>query len=241
MTTETLFIADLHLTLERPDITQRFLSFLENRASKAEALYILGDFFDAWIGDDDPTPPNQAVKKQLKKLTTSGTKVYLQQGNRDFLFGDRFFRETGVIPLDDYTIIELYGVPTLLMHGDLLCTDDVAYQAFRNKSHTPEWKHKMLSKPLIIRMLIARWFRLRSQFHKRKKTVEIMDVNQQAVLDTLRHNKAIRLIHGHTHRPAVHDFELDGQTAQRFVLENWKPNSASFLCWNNDGYTIESV
>jgi UDP-2,3-diacylglucosamine hydrolase len=239
--TETLFIADLHLTLERPEITQRFLAFLENRASRVESLYILGDFFDAWIGDDDPTPPNRTVIKQLNKLTSGGTKVFLQQGNRDFLLGDRFFQETGVTPLEDYKVIDLYGVPTLLMHGDLLCTDDIAYQEFRNKSHTPEWRHKMLSKPLIIRMLIARWFRLRSRFHKNRKTAEIMDVNQQTVLETLRAYKAERLIHGHTHRPAVHDFQLDGRPVQRFVLENWKPDSASFLCWNKEGYTIESV
>lgn len=236
MSTEILFIADLHLTIEKPAVTSRFLDFLANRASDADALYILGDFFDAWIGDDDPTPPNGAVRKQLRKLTDLGTKVYFQQGNRDFLIGSRFARETGVVLLDDHVVIDLFGVPTLLMHGDLLCSDDTAYQAFRKKSHTPEWQRNMLSKPLLLRMLIARWLRWRSHFHKSRKTLQIMDVNQQTVLETMRRHKALRLIHGHTHRPAVHDFVIDGQKAQRFVLANWTTDSASCLSWTSKGY-----
>jgi len=177
-----LFISDLHLSLEKPEITRRFLNFLENRAAGAEALYILGDLFDAWIGDDDPTPPNGKIRRQLKQLTDSGTKVYLQPGNRDFLLGERFCRDTGVTLLGDYQVIDLYGVSTLLTHGDLLCTDDLPYQAFRAKSHTPEWMRSVLSKPLLLRLLAARWYRLRSFWHKRKKSQEIMDVNQQTVI-----------------------------------------------------------
>jgi len=241
LTAQILFIADLHLSIERPGITRRFLDFLQETAVQAEALYILGDFFDAWIGDDDPTPPNTAVKKQLKKLTEAGTKVYFQQGNRDFLIGARFARETGVILLDDHVVIDLFGVPTLLMHGDLLCTDDTAYQAFREKSHSSQWQQNMLAKPLLLRMLIARWLRWRSHFHKSKKTLEIMDVNQQTVQETMRHYKAKRLIHGHTHRPAVHDLEIDGETAQRFVLGNWTADTANCLSWTDKGYEITEL
>jgi len=238
LTAEILFIADLHLSIEKPGVTRRFLDFLNERAVQAEALYILGDFFDAWIGDDDPTPPNTAVKKQLRKLTDTGTKVYFQQGNRDFLIGARFARETGIEMLDDHVVIDLFGVPTLLMHGDLLCTDDTAYQAFRVKSHSSQWQQNMLAKPLLLRMLIARWLRWRSHFHKSKKTLEIMDVNQQTVLEIMRRHKARCLIHGHTHRPAVHELEIDGQNAQRFVLANWTTDSASFLSWTDKGYEI---
>lgn len=241
MSDETLFIADLHLTLEKPEVTRRFLSFLESRAGRAKALYILGDFFDAWVGDDDYTPPNDKIRNRLKQLTSSGTEVYLQQGNRDFLVGERFCRETGVVLIEDYVVIDLFGVPTLLMHGDLLCTDDIAYQEFRTKSHTEEWKQMMLSKPLFLRLIISRWYRFRSHFHKRRKTLEIMDVNQNAVIDAMGKYNALRLIHGHTHRPAVHDFELEGKTAQRFVLANWVKESGSVLCWNADGYKIEQL
>jgi UDP-2,3-diacylglucosamine hydrolase len=135
-----LFISDLHLSLEKPEITRRFLNFLANRATKAQAVYILGDLFDAWIGDDDFTPPNNKIRAQLKQLTDSGIKVYLQQGNRDFLLGTRFAQDTGVTLLNDYEVIQLYGCPTLLTHGDLLCTDDLAYQEFRVKSRVIEWR-----------------------------------------------------------------------------------------------------
>jgi UDP-2,3-diacylglucosamine hydrolase len=236
---ETIFISDLHLSLEKPEITRRFLDFLTNRAQKAQAIYILGDLFDAWIGDDDFTPPNNKIRTQLKQLTDSGTKVYLQLGNRDFLLGTRFVQDTGVILLDDYTVIDLYGTLTLLTHGDLLCTDDLPYQAFRAKSHTPEWQHNVLSKPLLFRLLAARWYRLRSYFHKRKKSQDIMDVNQDTVANVMREHCTLRLIHGHTHRPKLHNFTIDNQAAQRFVLAAWSKDSGEILCWNNDGYQIE--
>lgn len=238
---EILFISDLHISIEKPEITRRFLTFLEKRASQAEKLYILGDLFDAWIGDDDPTPPNYKIKKQLKQLTSSGTAVYLQQGNRDFLLGKRFCNETGVTLLDDYERIDLFGEPTLLMHGDLLCSDDIPYQEFRIKSHSPEWQHRVLSKPLLIRLIAARWYRFRSHFHKRGKTQEIMDVNQQTVISLMQQYATLRLIHGHTHRPAVHDLMINNQPAQRFVLADWKKTSASVLCWTADGYQIENL
>ncbi|MFI3186845.1 MAG: UDP-2,3-diacylglucosamine diphosphatase [Methylococcaceae bacterium] len=241
MKQEILFISDLHLSLEKPEITHRFLSFLKNRAPKASAVYILGDLFDAWIGDDDFTPPNNKIRKQLKQLTNSGIPVYLQQGNRDFLLGKQFAEDTGVILLDEYAVIDLYGTPTLLTHGDLLCTDDLPYQVFRVKAHSPEWQESVLSKPLLLRLLAARWYRIRSYFHKRKKTQDIMDVNQDTVTTVMREKRCLRLIHGHTHRPAVHDFEIDQLAAQRFVLAAWSKHSAEALCWDSNGYHTEAL
>jgi UDP-2,3-diacylglucosamine hydrolase len=238
---QTLFISDLHLCLEKPQITHRFLTFLKNRAIHAEALYILGDLFDTWVGDDDFMPPINKIRKQLKQLTDSGVKVYLQQGNRDFLLGHRFSQQTGVILLDDHAVIDLYGTPTLLMHGDLLCTDDLPYQAFRMKSHTSEWQQNVLSKPLALRLLAARWYRLRSFFHKRGKTQDIMDVNQNTVIETLRTYNCLQLIHGHTHRPSIHTFEIDGKSAQRFVLAEWRSDKAEALCWTDNSYRVEVV
>ncbi len=238
---DILFISDLHIGLEKPEITDRFLSFLTNRAPLASAVYILGDLFDAWIGDDDPTPPNNKVRKHLKQLTTSGTAVFLQPGNRDFLLGKQFCRDTGVKLLGDYAVIDLYGIQTLLTHGDLLCTDDLAYQAFRDKAHSPEWQHNVLSKPLILRLLVARWYRIRSFFHKRKKSYDIMDVNQNTVRQVMSQHHCLRLIHGHTHRPSVHNFELDNDIAQRFVLAAWDKKVGEVLCWNKDGYKRELI
>ena len=239
MKQDILFISDLHLSLEKPEITRRFLDFLTNRATKAKAVYILGDLFDTWIGDDDFMPPNNKIRAQLKQLTDSGTKVFLQQGNRDFLLGTRFAQDTGVTLLDDYAVIDLYGTPTLITHGDLLCTDDLPYQTFRVKSHTLEWQRNVLSKPLLLRLLAARWYRLRSYFHKRKKSQDIMDVNQDTVAKIMRDYGTLRLIHGHTHRPALHRFEINGQAAQRFVLAAWTKDSGEVLCWNNDSYQVE--
>lgn len=241
MDTEILFISDLHISLEKPEITRRFLAFLKNRAPKAAAVYILGDLFDTWIGDDDPTPPNKEIRKQLKQLTDSGTEVYLQQGNRDFLLGAEFCRNTGVKLIDEYVVIDLHGTATLLTHGDLLCTDDQLYQAFRNKSRTQEWKQNVLRKPLLLRLLVARWYRLRSYFHKRKKSMAIMDVNQDTVINVMRQHNARRLIHGHTHRPAIHDLTIDGQSAQRFVLAAWRKDAGHVLCWRNEGYKVEII
>ncbi|NOQ36358.1 MAG: UDP-2,3-diacylglucosamine diphosphatase [Methylococcaceae bacterium] len=232
------FISDLHIALEKPAITQRFLNFLNTEATKAKAIYILGDLFDVWVGDDDFTPPINKIKKHFKHLSDSGVKIYLQQGNRDFLLGDRFCQQTGIILLDEYAVIDLYGVNTLITHGDLLCTDDKPYQAFREKSHTEEWQQNILSKPLLLRLLGARWYRFRSFFHKKNKSQEIMDVNQQTVIEVMGKYKVLRLIHGHTHRPAIHDLRINEQQAQRFVLSEWKKDGASILSWNQQGYKI---
>ena len=241
MKTDILFISDLHLSLEKTEICQRFYNFLQNRATQAHSLYILGDLFDAWIGDDDNTPPNKTIKQALKTLSESGTKIYLQQGNRDFLLGAAFCQQAGISLLDEYTVINLNGQNTLLTHGDLLCSDDLAYQAFRLKAHSPEWQKNVLSKPLLLRLLAARWYRLRSYFHKRGKTQDIMDVNQQTVIEVMRQHQCQRLIHGHTHRPNQHQFILDGQTATRWVLADWKKNSAEILCWDGRDFRVELI
>jgi UDP-2,3-diacylglucosamine hydrolase len=236
-----LFISDLHLSWDKPNLTQKFLRFLDQRASNAVALYILGDLFDAWVGDDDFTPPGNKVRSGLKKLVSSGTDVYLQTGNRDFLLGERFCRETGIKLLDDHIVIDLYGEPTLLMHGDLLCTDDIPYQAFRAKSHTKAWQDNVLGKPLWLRLLAARWYRFRSFFHKRKKSTAIMDVNQSTVIDTLSKYHCLRLIHGHTHRPDVHQLEINGQSAQRIVLADWSKIQGEVLVWHEHGFHREKI
>jgi UDP-2,3-diacylglucosamine hydrolase len=235
---EMLFISDLHLGASRLGVTRKFLDFLERRAPRAERLYILGDLFDAWVGDDDPTPPRRAVKAALRRLTSGGTEVYFQHGNRDFLLGERFARETGVKFLPDYALIDLYGETTVLMHGDLLCSDDKPYLEFRAKTRTAEWRSRTLGLPLIVRLAAARWYRLRSYWHKSKKSQKIMDVNPDAVRETLARHGAARLIHGHTHRPAVHDLTVAGRRAQRFVLAPWE-GEGSLLCWNERGWRVE--
>ncbi|MEQ1636248.1 MAG: UDP-2,3-diacylglucosamine diphosphatase [Methylococcales bacterium] len=241
MKTEILFISDLHLSLEKPALTRHFVEFIQHRAPQAAKVYILGDLFDVWVGDDDWTPPTGQIRQQLKQLTESGTEVYLQTGNRDFLLGERFCRDTGAQLLGDYALLYLNGVATLLTHGDLLCTDDVAYQHFRVKAHSPAWQQSVLSKPLLLRLLAARWYRLRSFWHKRNKTQDIMDVNQETVLQVMGEHNTWRLIHGHTHRPAVHDFMLNGKPAQRFVLAQWLPEKIELLSWTEQGYRLEKL
>ncbi len=232
------FISDLHLSFEKKDLVQRFLQFLEHQAVQSQAVYILGDLFDSWIGDDDNTPPNKKIKQALRTLTQSGTTVFLQNGNRDFLMGSRFSQETGVQLLGDYHVIELNGERILLTHGDLLCSDDTAYQAFRQKSRSPEWQHNVLSKPLWLRLIAARWYRVRSHWHKRKKTLEIMDVNPHTVASVMQEHDCFQLIHGHTHRPATHEFYIDEQPAIRRVLTDWKKGPIELLYW--DGYHFSS-
>ena len=241
MKTEILFISDLHLAWDKSEITQRFLHFLESRAVQAKALYILGDLFDAWVGDDDFSPPTPVIRVALKRLSQSGTNIYFQQGNRDFLLANRFCADTGVALLDDPYVIDLFGIATLLMHGDLLCTDDVPYQEFRLKARSREWQHNVVTKPLFIRLLAARWYRLRSYFHKRQKSQEIMDVNQDTVIHTMQKYKCFRLIHGHTHRPNIHYFEIDGKPAQRYVLPAWTTAKGEVMVWDENGCRVEAV
>ncbi|WP_044184859.1 UDP-2,3-diacylglucosamine diphosphatase [Phytobacter massiliensis] len=217
----TLFIADLHLQTEEPAITAGFLRFLRTQASAADALYILGDLFEAWIGDDDPTPLHHEVAAALRALTESGVPCYFIHGNRDFLLGKRFARESGMQLLPEEKVLNLYGRNVLIMHGDTLCTDDAGYQAFRAKVHQPWLQTLFLALPLFIRRRIAARMRAGSKAANSSKSVDIMDVNPQAVIDAMEKQHVQYLIHGHTHRPAVHALTVNGMPAQRVVLGAW--------------------
>lgn len=218
----SLFISDLHLTEERPEANERFIAFLEEKARAAEALYILGDFFEYWIGDDDLGEPfNAVIAGLLADLTRRGVKVYLMHGNRDFLIGERFCTATGVKLLDDPTVNAIQGMPTLLIHGDTLCTDDVEYQAWRRKARDPAFQADFLAKPLAERRRTILQMREKSKQVVQGKTAEIMDVNEDAVRQALRRHGVRRLIHGHTHRPGRHAFEVDGERCERWVLPDW--------------------
>lgn len=236
----TLFISDLHLDPQRPAITTLFLDFLKRRAAKAEALYILGDLFEAWIGDDDDAQLGREVASALSDLTAQGVAVYLVHGNRDFLLGERFAASSGVQLLPETTVIDLYGTPTLIMHGDTLCTDDVAYQAFRAQVRSPQWQSQLLTRPLAERRQIARQLREGSQQATRQKASEITDVNPDAVVRTMREHGVYRLIHGHTHRPATHELLIDGRPAQRIVLGDWYEQGSVLSC-DTGGCRLEGL
>ncbi|KLD63640.1 UDP-2,3-diacylglucosamine diphosphatase [Dyella japonica] len=218
----TLFIADLHLDDSRPQITRLFEDFLaSDEARSADAVYILGDLVEAWIGDDDDAELPSRIARATKALSDSGVPVYFMVGNRDFLLGQVFAERAGMTLLEDGTVHELYGRPTLLMHGDVLCTDDVAYQAVRKQVRTPQWQAQILAMPLDARRAFAAKARADSKAHTGATMETIMDVNADATADTMRKAGVSRLIHGHTHRPAIHRFDLDGQTAERIVLGDW--------------------
>lgn len=217
----TLFIADLHLHPEEPAITAGFLRFLRGEARSADALYILGDLFEAWIGDDDPQPLHQQIAHEIRALVESGVPCYFIHGNRDFLLGKRFARESGMLLLPEEQRLELYGRPVLILHGDTLCTDDAGYQAFRAKVHQPWLQTLFLALPLFIRHRIAAKMRDGSKIANSDKSMEIMDVNPQAVVAAMEKHHVQWLIHGHTHRPAVHALTANDQPAFRVVLGAW--------------------
>jgi UDP-2,3-diacylglucosamine hydrolase len=217
----TLFIADLHLQTEEPAITAGFLRFLAGEARHADALYILGDLFEAWIGDDDPNPLHQQIARAIKALVDSGVPCYFIHGNRDFLLGKRFARESGMTLLPEEQRLELYGRPLLILHGDTLCIDDAGYQAFRAKVHTPWIQKLFLMLPLFIRQKIAARMRADSKAANSHKSMEIMDVNPQAVVDVMEKHHVQWLIHGHTHRPDMHTLTANGEPAYRVVLGAW--------------------
>ena len=217
----TYFISDLHLQTSDSAITKIFLRFLNKQALTADALYILGDLFEVWIGDDDNTHFANAITSALKKLTASGVKVYFMRGNRDFAIGQRFATTTGITLLTDPSVIDLYGKKILLMHGDLLCTDDQKYQTFRRKVYQPKFQARLLRLPLWVRRLIAAWARYQSKKHTQTTDLIIQDVNQNTVQHYLQKYQVDLLIHGHTHRPATHHLNFNGQPAQRIVLAAW--------------------
>ncbi|MEN1943338.1 UDP-2,3-diacylglucosamine diphosphatase [Luteimonas sp. MJ293] len=222
----TLFIADLHLDPERPDITRLFGDFLDAEARQANALYILGDLFESWVGDDDPSEAGAFVAAKLKTLADNGVPVFFMHGNRDFMLGRDYAARAGMRLLPDPTVIELYGKPVLLMHGDLLCTDDVEYQKVRAQVRNPDWRAHMLSQPLQARLAFAQQARAASLARqgemKHAGTMEsITDASPVTVEDTLRRFGIDTLIHGHTHRPAIHDLTVGDRACRRIVLGDW--------------------
>ena len=217
----TLFIADLHLQTEEPAITDGCLRFLQGEARQADAMYILGDLFEAWIGDDDPNPLHQQIASAIKAVVDAGVPCYFIHGNRDFLVGQRFARQSGMLLLAEEERLDLYGREVLIMHGDTLCTDDPGYLAFRAKVHTPWIQRLFLALPLLIRRRIAARMRADSKAANSSKSMDIMDVNPQAVVDVMERHHVQWLIHGHTHRPAVHELQANGQPAWRVVLGAW--------------------
>lgn len=218
----TFFISDLHLCASRPKITETFLTFLKDIQEKAESLYILGDLFEYWAGDDDLNEAfNQRIINAFRALAQSGVAIFFMHGNRDFLIGETFCNAAHIHLLADPTLITLCGHRILLSHGDALCTDDVAYQAFRNQVRAPEWQAQFLDQPLETRKKQIEAIRARSEEEKTTKNFAIMDVNEQAVIDLLRQYQPDLFIHGHTHRPNVHEINLDGKLIKRVVLGDW--------------------
>lgn len=218
----TLFIADLHLDDSRPQITALFERYLaSDEVRDADALYILGDLVEAWIGDDDDAELPRRIATATRAVHDAGVPVYFMVGNRDFLLGEDYANRAGFTLLDDGTVHVLYGRPALLMHGDVLCADDLAYQTVRKQVRAPEWKAQILAMPLEARRAFAAKARADSRAHTGSTMETIMDVNAGAVATALREAGVTRLIHGHTHRPAIHRFELDGQPAERIVLGDW--------------------
>jgi UDP-2,3-diacylglucosamine hydrolase len=217
-----LFVSDLHLTSERPAANEAFFGFLEREAPGATGLYILGDLFEFWIGDDDLADPlNAIVAGFLANTAAGGTPVYLMHGNRDFLMADAFCKAAGAQLLPDATEVDLFGTRTLLMHGDTLCADDQAYQQWRRLCRSEEWRKPFLAEPLEGRRNQMQALRRQSELDKKSKPATIMDVNDEAVRQAFRSHNATRLIHGHTHRPGHHLVEVDGRSCERWVLQDW--------------------
>ena len=230
----TLFISDLHLTHQRPAVTDLFLAFLEKQAVSAEALYILGDLFEYWIGDETIALETvRPIIDGLNRLAASGTPVYIMRGNRDVLLGNEFEEACGCRLLEDPVVIDLYGKTTLISHGDYLCTDDTEYQQFRAVVREPERKQRFLAREIEEREAIARTYREISMAISAEKSPEIMDVNQQAVEQALLDNKVMQMIHGHTHRPAIHEFRMENRKCRRIVLGDWYDQGSVLRCDRN--------
>ena len=225
------FISDLHLCTDRPEINRVFFEFLRGPAREAQSLYILGDLFEYWAGDDDLSDPfNESVAGALGELARSGPDLLFMHGNRDFLLDGAFAKACGGRLIDDPCSVNLFGTPTLLMHGDTLCTDDVDYQKFRIQVRNPNWQKGFLSLPLEQRKRQIEAVRQTSESEKTRKAPEIMDVNQGAVESVLRQHAYPRLIHGHTHRPARHVHQVDGRICERWVLTDWYESGGVLVC-----------
>ena len=227
----SLFISDLHLCAGRPHSNRSFFGFLQREARSAQALYILGDLFEYWVGDDDLDDPfNAAVVAALARLVDAGIPTYLMRGNRDFVIGDAFARASRVELMPDPTVINLHGTATMLMHGDTLCTLDTDYQAFRGEVRSAAWIDRLLRQPLAERKAAVEDLRRKSEQEKRSKPADVMDVAPAEVEAVLRRNGYPRLIHGHTHRPARHEHKIDGHVCERWVLADWYQGGSYLQC-----------
>jgi UDP-2,3-diacylglucosamine hydrolase len=227
----SLFISDLHLCSNSPKTTRLFLQFVERIAPQAEALYILGDLFEYWAGDDDlHTAFHKKITAALRQLTEHGTRVFIMHGNRDFLMQEELAQACNATLLPDPTLLDLYGIPTLLSHGDALCTDDTDYQNFRRQVRDSSWQQQFLALPLAQRKAQIEKLRTTSKAEKQHKSMSIMDVNLHAVHELLQKYNYPRLIHGHTHRPAHHLHHLEGHTYDRWVLGDWDTCANALRC-----------
>jgi UDP-2,3-diacylglucosamine hydrolase len=236
----TLFISDLHIDASRPAIIEQFLKFLKSEAKDAAALYILGDLFESWIGDDAPDAAQSAAIDGLNALTADGVPCFVMHGNRDFLISSEFCRMSGARMLPDPVLITLYGESVLVMHGDALCTDDRAYQRLRATVRDADWQRQFLALSISSRRALAGAARAGSQAHTATMETAITDVNDATVAAALRASGSATLLHGHTHRPAIHSLEVDGRPRTRIVLGDWY-DQGSVLRWDHNGPELRSL
>ncbi|WP_318435218.1 UDP-2,3-diacylglucosamine diphosphatase [Photobacterium leiognathi] len=235
----TLFISDLHLSASRPDMTDCFLRFMTEDTANIDALYVLGDLFEMWIGDDEESPFLQQIKQAFKALTDSGIPCYFVHGNRDFLIGKRFSQQTGVQLLPEHSVVDLYGKPTLILHGDTLCIEDEAYQRYRKKVHNKFIQWLFFRIPLSKRIQIGEKFRNNSSKNNQMKSQSIMDVTASEVVRVMEEFHVDQMIHGHTHRPDIHSLTVNDKPATRIVLGDWYEHG-SVLVVTPDGYQLET-
>jgi UDP-2,3-diacylglucosamine hydrolase len=235
-----VFVSDVHLDASAPDATEQFVEFLRTECAGADALYILGDLFEVWVGDDDPDPEKAKIVAALRTLTDSGVAAFVVHGNRDFLLGRQFCDKAGVRLLQDPVVIELDGERVLVTHGDALCTDDFAYQELRSSVRTPEWQRRFLALPFDVRNRFASQARKGSKAHQARTAPKIQDVNAGAVETAFRTTRVRRMIHGHTHRPGIHDTVVDGEPAQRIVLGAWYEEGSYLVC-ENGKYDLKTL
>jgi len=235
-----LFISDLHIDAQRPEITRQFIDFLTNEAHGADALYILGDLFESWVGDDAPDPGQQEAIEAISSLTAGGVPCFVMHGNRDFLLGKEFCSRSGARLLSDPLIITLYGEPVLVMHGDALCTDDRAYQRLRATVRDSDWQRRFLALSVAQRRALAGAAREGSRAHTAAIEYAIADVNVTSVAQALQAAGAATLLHGHTHRPGFYPFTIDGRPCMRIVLGDWY-TQGSVLRWDASGPELRSL
>jgi UDP-2,3-diacylglucosamine hydrolase len=236
----TLFISDLHIDASRPEITEQFIDFLRNEASDAEALYILGDLFESWVGDDGADADQRAATAAIRQLTAGGVPCFVMHGNRDFLLGRQFCSQSGAQLLPDPLIVTLHGEPVLVMHGDALCTDDRAYQRLRATVRDGDWQRQFLALPVTARRALAGAARVGSQAHTALMEYAITDVNADSVALALRAAATTTLLHGHTHRPGIHPLQVDGRPCTRIVLGDWYAHG-SVLRWDASGPELKTL